>query len=82
MVESYRLASNPLLLDIMHILLAQYYVDYFTTSDLGGAAAYLKRTEITTLADGFDSTGYAISRADRDRVGTAPFPVPGQGGSP
>ncbi len=55
MVESYRLASNPLLLDIMHILLAQYYVDYFTTSDMGGASDFLKRDEITRLADGFDS---------------------------
>ena len=77
MVESYRLASNPLLLDIMHILLAQYYVDYFTTSDLGGAAAYLKRTEITTLADGFDSTGYAISAPTA--TGSAPLPSRFQG---
>ena len=60
MVESYRLASNPLLLDIMHILLAQYYVDYFTTSDLGGASDFLKRDEITSLADEFDSSNYAI----------------------
>ena len=60
MVESYRLASDPLLLDIMHILLAQYYVEYFTTTDLGGASAYLKRAEIEALADGFASAQYAI----------------------
>ena len=60
MVESYRLSSNPLLLDIMHSLLARYYVDYFTTADLGGASEYLKQSEITALADGFDSTNYII----------------------
>ena len=71
MVESYRFSSSPLLLDIMHILLAQYYVDYFTTSDLGGASAYLKRTEITTLADGFDSADYALSAPSVTQTPTA-----------
>ncbi len=73
MVESYRLASNPLLLDIMHILLAQYYVDYFTTSDLGGASDFLKRDEITSLADEFDSSNYAIPAPTAP---TAPQPTP------
>ncbi len=73
MVESYRLSSNPLLLDIMHILLAQYYVDFFTTADLGGASAYLKRAEIRTLADGFDSANYAISAPTE--TGTSPPPT-------
>ena len=35
MVESYRFSSSPLLLDIMHILLAQYYVEFFTIGELG-----------------------------------------------
>ncbi len=73
MVESYRLSSNPLLLDIMHILLAQYYVDFFTTADLVGASAYLKRAEIRTLADGFDSANYAISAPTE--TGTSPPPT-------
>ena len=60
MVESYRLSSNPLLLDIMHSLLARYYVDYFTTADLGGASEYLKQAEITALSSAFDSASYAI----------------------
>ncbi len=68
MVESYRLASNPLLLDIMHILLAQYYVDFFTTSDLGGASDFLKRAEIARLADEFDSTNYAIPAPSATRT--------------
>ena len=58
MVESYRLASNPRQLDVTHDLLAQYYVDYFTTSDLAGASDFL--TEIASLADAFDSRDYAI----------------------
>ena len=63
MVESYRLSSNPLLLDIMHSLLAQYYVSNFiTTTDLSGAREYLKRSEITTLAGAFDPADYAIPR--------------------
>ena len=76
MVESYRLASNPLLLNIMHNLLARYYVDYFTTSDLGGASDFLKRTEITSLADGFDSMDYAIPAPSA--TGTASTPAQGQ----
>ena len=60
MVESYRLTSDPLLLDIMHILLAQHYVGYFTTADLSGANEFLGKTEIRNLADAFDSSDYAI----------------------
>ena len=60
MVESYRLASDPLLLDIIHQLLPLYYVDFFTTTDLGGASDFLKKAEIGSLADAFDSTDYAI----------------------
>ena len=61
MVESYRLASNPLLLDIIHQLLPLYYIDYFTTSDLGGAPDFMKRADIQSLADdAFDSSNYAI----------------------
>ena len=62
MVESYRLASNPLLLNIIHQLLPLYYVEYFTTAeDLNASAEFLKRAEIATLADAFDPTDYAIS---------------------
>lgn len=61
MVESYRLASNPLLLDIIHQLLPLYYVEFFTTAvDLNASAEFLKRADIESLADGFDSTDYAI----------------------
>ena len=60
MVESYRLASSPALLDTIHDLMARYYVHYFTTSDLSGAAAFLERAEIQSLADDFDSEDYAI----------------------
>ena len=60
MVESYRLASDPLLLDIIHQLLPLYYVDFFTTTDLGGASDFLKKAEIESLASAFDSTNYTI----------------------
>ena len=60
MVESYRLASNPLLLDIIHQLLPLYYVDYFTTSDLSDAPDFMKRADIQSLADAFDAADYAI----------------------
>ena len=62
MVESYRLASNPLPLDIMSVSLAQYYVQNFTTSDLSGVSAFLKRDEIARLADGFDPSDYDIPK--------------------
>ena len=62
MVESYRLTSNPLLLDIIHQLLPLYYVEFFTTAaDLNASAEFLKRADIENLADAFDSTDYAIS---------------------
>ena len=61
MVESYRLASNPLLLDIIHQLLPLYYVEFFTTAaDLNASAEFLKSAKITNLAATFDSTDYAI----------------------
>ncbi len=60
MVESYRLASDPFLLDIIHILLAQHYVGYFTAGDLAGANEFLGKSEIQSLADGFDAGDYAI----------------------
>ena len=61
MVESYRLTSNPLLLDIIHQLLPLYYVQFFTTAaDLNASAEFLKRADIQNFADGFDSTDYAI----------------------
>ena len=61
MVESYRLTSNPLLLDIIHQLLPLYYVEFFTTAeDLDASAEFLKRADIENLADGFDSADYAI----------------------
>ena len=37
LVESYRLASSPVLLDIVHDLMSRYYVDLLTTGDLSGA---------------------------------------------
>ena len=61
MVESYRLASDPFLLDIIHILLAQHYVGYFTTGNLAGANEFLGISEIQSLAGGFDAGDYAIS---------------------
>ena len=60
MVESYRLADSPELLDMIHGVLARYYVEAFTTSDLSGSAEFLKRADIGSLADAFDPTGYAI----------------------
>ena len=61
MVESYRLASDDTLLNILHNLLARYYVDTFiTNTDLSGASAYLKGTDIESLADVFDSTDYDL----------------------
>ncbi len=60
MVESHRLAPNHSRLDAIQDLLAQYYVDYFTASDLAGAPDFLKRAEIARLAAAFDSTNYAI----------------------
>ena len=62
MVESYRLAPDPLLLDIVHLFLALYYVEFFTTAeDLNASEEFLKRDEIESLAAGFDSSEYAIA---------------------
>ena len=61
MVESYRLASNPLLLDIVHQLLPLYYVEFFTTAeDLNASAEFLKGEEIEGIAAVFASSDYAI----------------------
>ena len=61
MVESYRLASNPLMLDIIHQLLPLYYVEFFTTAqDLNASAEFLKSAKTMELADRFDSSKYAI----------------------
>ncbi len=62
MVESYRLSPDPLLLDIVSQFLALYYVESFTAAeDLNASEEFLKRDEIQTLADGFDSSEYAIA---------------------
>ena len=74
MVESYRLASDPLLLDIMHILLAQHYVSYFTTGDLAGANKFLGKSEIQSLADVFDPSNFAIA-APSETVTPEPTPT-------
>ena len=66
-VESYRLADSPELLDMIHGVLARYYVEAFTTSDLSGSAEFLKRADIGSLADTFDSTDYDIPTADTGR---------------
>lgn len=72
MVESYRLPPNPLLLDIVHQLLPLYYVQFFTTAvDLNASAEFLKRDDIESLADAFDSSNYVIPLP-----GTAQTPVP------
>ena len=60
MVESYRLASDPFLLDIIHILLAQHYVSYFTTGDLAGANEFLGKSEIQSFTDTFASSDFVI----------------------
>ena len=60
MVESYRLADSPILLDLIHNLLSRYYVEEFTTSDLSGAVAFMRGDAIATLTDGFDPADYAI----------------------
>ncbi|MCY4651701.1 MAG: trypsin-like peptidase domain-containing protein, partial [Dehalococcoidia bacterium] len=72
MVESYRLTSNPLLLDIIHQLLPLYYVEFFTTAaDLNASAEFLKRADIENLADAFDSTAYAISAPSETQTPTS-----------
>ena len=78
MVESYRLASDPFLLDIIHILLAQHYVGYFTTSDLAGANEFLGKSEIQSLSDGFDAGDYAIPApsATTPPATATPTPIP------
>ena len=74
MVESYRLASDPLLLDIMHILLAQHYVGYFTTGDLSGANEFLDKAEIASFAEGFDSGNYTIPAPSGTQESIEPSP--------
>ena len=76
MVESYRLASDHTLLDLIHALMASHYVDIFIkNTDLSGASAYLKGADIESLADAFDPTEYAIPAPSV--TGTPqPTPVP------
>ena len=77
MVESYRLVSNPLLLNLIHNLLARYYVDNFTTTNLSGAPAFLNGPQITRLAANFDRSDYAIPAPNAGGDGTAtPTPTP------
>ena len=73
MVESYRLASSPVLLDIVHDLLARYYVDLLTTGDLSRALGFMDKSEIQELADGFNPEDYAIglpSAAEPEDIGS------------
>ena len=77
MVESYRLASDDTLLDILHNLLARYYVDTFiTNTDLSGASAYLRGADIESLADAFDSTNYAMPAPSTGTVQPTTTPTP------
>ena len=78
MVESYRLASDPFLLDIIHQLLPLYYVQYFTTAeDLNASDEFLKSAKITTLADAFDRADYTIPA--QSATGTTPPSTRGPG---
>ena len=74
MVESYRLASGePALLELMHYLLARYYVSIFIVGvGLDGANDYLNRPHIVSLADSFDSSDYAIPAPPT----STPLPAP------
>ena len=76
MVESYRLADDPLLLNIIHRLLPLYYVQFFTTADdLNASTEFLKRDDIESLAAAFDSSDYTIPAPTV--TGTAsPSPTP------
>ncbi len=60
MVESYRLAEDPTLLDLIHRLMSRYYVQIFTTTDLSGADAYLGGSDIQNRADAFNPADYNI----------------------
>ena len=61
MVESYRHAEDDTLLDIIHLLLPLYYVQFFTTADdLNASEEFLDRADIQSLADAFDSTDYDL----------------------
>ncbi len=80
MVESYRLASDDTLLNIIHKLLPLYYVEFFTTAeDLNASAKFLKRDDIESLAATFDSTNYAIPVPS---VTGTPQPTPTQQAQP
>ena len=71
-VESYRLASDHALLDLIHRLLSRYYVDIFiTNTDLSGAPAYLRGSDIESLADAFDSTDYDLPAPSATPASTA-----------
>ena len=74
MVETYRLSSNDLLLDIMHQLLAEYYVGHFTTAERSDAKVFLSRAEIQTLVEGFDSSDYAVAAPSPAQSSGQPSP--------
>ena len=76
MVETYRLSSNDLLLTIIHQLLAEYYVNYFTTADLAGAKEFLGKSEIQGLAMAFDAADYTIPAPSVSQPGDMAMPVP------
>ncbi len=72
MVESYRLADDDTLLNLIHDLLARYYVETFIIgTDLAGAAAYLRGSELKGLVDGFDSTDYNLPAPTGGQTPTA-----------
>ena len=80
MVESYHLADNDTLLDLIHDLLARYYVETFIVgTDLAGAATYLNGNELKILVDSFDSTDYNIPAPTG---GQTPAPTPTAAATP
>ena len=68
MVESYRLAEDPLLLNVLHTALADYYVEAFTSKERSDATEFLKRAGIVSLANAFDSTNYSIPAPSMTRT--------------
>ena len=69
MVESYRLASDPLLLDIVHQLLPLYCAEFFTTAEgLDASAEFLKSDRIENLASAFDPSDYAMPAPSATRT--------------
>ena len=71
MVESYRLASDPLLLNIIHQLLPLYCAEFFTTAEgLDASSEFLKSDRIESLTAAFDPADYAMP-APSSGAGTA-----------